>query len=284
MGSSPIIRLFLHYKIMKLIQSKPITPGKRHCKYILTKNLAKSNKLIKSLVFKVHQCFGKSFSSGHTTIWGRNSGCKKLYRKLKFLHQDTLGIILFSTYDPNRTAFITAVFDFLTLKFFYNLSTHLLSTGCIIGCKLPNYKYFLGFRYKLCFQLKGSLLSMITLKKNKTAQYSLAAGTYCQLLYKSLSICKIRLPSNQIISIAGGCFATLGIISNIYNRFITIGKAGRNRLFGLKPKVRGIAMNPVDHPHGGRSNGGCCWVTPWGKPFKFKKTSTSKTTKIYKLL
>jgi len=92
------------------------------------------------------------------------------------------------------------------------------------------------------------------------------------------------LPSNQIISIPSTCFATLGIVSNIYNRFIVIGKAGRNRLLGIKPTVRGIAKNPVDHPHGGRSNGGCCWVTPWGRPFKFKKTSRSKISKIYKLL
>lgn len=269
---------------MQLLQSKPNTPGTRHYKYILKNFLAKSNKLLKTLIFKIHHAFGKSFSSGHTTVWGRNSGCKKLYRKLEFLNKDTLGIVLFSTYDPNRTAFILAVFDFLTFKFFYTLSSHLLFSGCSIGCKLPNYKYFLGFRYKLGFQLHGSILSIITLKKNKKAQYSLAAGVYCQLLYKSLSFCKIRLPSSQIISVSATCYATLGIISNTYNRFITIGKAGRNRLLGIKPKVRGIAMNPVDHPHGGRSNGGCCWVTPWGKPFKFKKTSNSIIKKVYKLL
>lgn len=269
---------------MKLINNKPITPGTRHYKFTYKKFLSRSNKLLKVLIFKIHKCFGKSFSSGHTTVYGRNSGCKNLYRKLEFLNSDTLGIILFSTYDPNRTAYIFAVFDFLKLKFFYSLGTHFLSNGFIIGSKLPNYKYFLGFRYQLKNQLQGSILSILCLKKNKKAQYALAAGTYCQLLYKSLFYCKLRLPSNQIVNISSNCFATLGIVSNIYNRFINIGKAGRNRLFGLKPKVRGIAMNPVDHPHGGRSNGGCCWVTPWGKPFKFKKTSNSKILKIYKLL
>lgn len=269
---------------MKLIQSKPITSGTRHYKYTYKNFLSRSNKLLKLLIFKIHSSFGKSFTSGHTTVWGKNSGCKKLYRKLNFLNNDTLGIILFSTYDPNRTAFIFAVFDFLKLKFFYTLGTHLLSTGFIIGCKIPNYKYFLGFRYKLYHQLQGSVISMISLKKKKKAQYVLSAGTFCLLLYKSVSLCKLRLPSNQIITLSSNCFSTLGIISNVYNRFINIGKAGRNRLLGLKPKVRGIAMNPVDHPHGGRSNGGCCWVTPWGKPFKFRKTSNSKTLKIYKLL
>lgn len=268
----------------KLLTNKPITPGTRHYKYTYKNFLARSNKLLKLLIFKINSSFGKSFTSGHTTIWGKNSGCKKLHRKLEFFNTNTLGIILFSTYDPNRTAFIFAVFDLLTCKFFYTLATNLLSPGCILGNKLPNYKYFLGFRYKLNCQLQGSILCMINLKKNKKAQYSLAAGSYCQLLYKSTLSCKIRLPSNQIINVSGNCCATLGIISNIYNRFINIGKAGRNRLYGKKPKVRGIAMNPVDHPHGGRSNGGCCWVTPWGKPFKFKKTSNSKITKIYKLL
>lgn len=269
---------------MIVIKTNPNTPSKRHYKYVLKTNLAKSNNILKSLIFKIHQTFGKSFSSGHTTVWGRNSGCKKLYRKIESLHQDTLGIILYSIYDPNRTAFLSAVFDFLTLKFFYSLSTHLLASGCIIGCTKPNYKYFLGFRYKLYFQLPGSILSAISLKLNKKAQYSLAAGTFCQLLYKSLTFCKIRLPSNQIISIYTNSFATLGTVSNTFNRFIVIGKAGRNRLFGIKPTVRGIAKNPVDHPHGGRTNGGCCWVTPWGKPFKFKKTSRSKLIKKDKSL
>lgn len=269
---------------MKLIKTNPINPSTRHYKYVSKNILAKQNKLLKHLIFKINRSFGKSYSSGHTTVWGISSGCKKLYRKLCFFKQDTLGIILFSIYDPNRTAFISAVFDFFTNKFFYTLSTYLVSSGCIIGCKLPNYKYFLGFRYKLMHQLQGSILSMINLKKNKNAQYALAAGTFCQLLYKSITFCKVRLPSNQIVTISSSCFATLGIVSNIYNRFITIGKAGRNRLLGHKPKVRGIAKNPVDHPHGGRSNGGCCWVTPWGKPFRFRKTSRSKVQKIYKLL
>lgn len=152
---------------MKLIQSKPITSGTRHYKYTYKNFLSRSNKLLKLLIFKIHSSFGKSFTSGHTTVWGKNSGCKKLYRKLNFLNNDTLGIILFSTYDPNRTAFIFAVFDFLKLKFFYTLGTHLLSTGFIIGCKIPNYKYFLGFRYKLYHQLQGSVISMISLKKKK---------------------------------------------------------------------------------------------------------------------
>lgn len=152
---------------MKIITSKPITPGTRHYKFTYKNFLSRSNKLLKLLIFKIHSSFGKSFSSGHTTVFGRNSGCKKLYRKLEFLNYDTLGIILFSTYDPNRTAFIFAVFDFLNFKFFYSLGIHLLATGFVIGSKLPNYKYFLGFRYPLNYQLQGSILSMICLKKKK---------------------------------------------------------------------------------------------------------------------
>ena len=268
---------------MKLIKSNPITPGTRHYKYISKNILAKHNKLLKTLIYSIHRSFGKSYSTGHTTIWGRSSGCKKLFRKLSFFKHDTLGIILFSIYDPNRTAFISAVFDFFFFKFSYILSVHNISAGCIVGCRVPNYKYFLGFRYKMFYQLQGTLLSALSLKKNKKAQYVLSAGTYCQLLYKSLLFCKVRLPSNQIIKVYASSFATVGTISNIFNKFVVLGKAGRNRSLGIRPKVRGIAMNPVDHPHGGRSNGGCCWVTPWGKPFRFKKTSRSKISKIFKL-
>lgn len=302
MGSSPIIHPLFHfyksklknfmkqkntkklYKIPTLIQAKPTTPGNRHYKYISKNVLIKKSNLLKSLTFNFHRAFGRSSSTGHITVRGKSLGCKKRYRKLSFFNKSFLSIVLFSLYDPNRTAFISAVFDFLTYKFYFIPAIHNQSPGSIAGCKEPNYKYFKGFRYQLWHHLNGSIISFLSSNTQKIAKYSRAAGTYCQLLFKSTSFCKIRLPSNQIISVSPLCFATLGLVSNIYQRFISVGKAGRNRLKGLTPKVRGIAMNPVDHPHGGRTNGGCCWVTPWGKPFRFRKTSRSKIQKIYKLL
>jgi large subunit ribosomal protein L2 len=267
----------------KLKISNPITPGTRHYKYVSKNILAKNNNIIKPLIFKISRSYGKS-NIGHTCIRSRASGTKKLYKKLFFFNKTFLGIVLFTIYDPNRTAFISAVFDFLKFKFFYIPAIHTLCAGSIIGCKNPKHKYFKGFRYKLEHHLQGSIFCFLTKNTSNFAIYAKSAGTFCQLLYKSIKICKVRLPSGQIITISPLCFATLGITSNIFNRFVTYGKAGRRVLMGFRPKVRGIAMNPVDHPHGGRTNGGCCWVTPWGKPFRFKKTSRSKVKKIFKLL
>lgn len=294
MGSNPITHPILQkfmaffkrsttissFHIPKLVTANPITPGTRHKKYVSKNVLIKKNNLLKHLIFNIQRAFGRSASSGHITISSRGSGCKKLYRKLSFFNSSSLGVVLFSMYDPNRTAYISAVFDFLQLKFFFIPTVHQQCVGSIVGCKEPNYRYYLGFRYQLQHHKNGAFLSFLCLNTNKFAKYIKAAGTYGQLLFRSKTICKIRLPSNQIITLPSQCFATFGPVSNIYHRFISIGKAGRNRLKGFRPKVRGIAMNPVDHPHGGRTNGGCCWVTPWGKPFLFRKTSRSKKKKF----
>ena len=101
-------------------------------------------------------------------------------------------------------------------------------------------------------------------------------GLFCQIVQKQVNSCKIRLPSGLIISVDNKSLATVGSISNSQHNLIKIGKAGRNRLRGIRPTVRGIAMNPVDHPHGGRTNGGRPSVTPWGKPTKGKPTAKNK--------
>lgn len=268
----------------KLIIAKPNTPGTRHYKYISKNIFIKKNNLLKVLRFKIQRAFGRSSRTGHITIRGKSSGCQKLYRKISFLNTTSLGVVLFSSYDPNRTTFISAVFDLLQYKFFFIPMLNNQNVGSIVGCKEPNFRYFMGFRYQLIFQPLGATVCFLSLNAQNIAKYARAAGTYCLLLIKSKTFCKIRLPSNQLVTISSKCYATLGTVSNIYHRFISIGKAGRNRLLGLRPKVRGIAMNPVDHPHGGRTNGGCCWVTPWGKPFRFRKTSRSKIKKLFKLL
>jgi large subunit ribosomal protein L2 len=269
----------LRKKILKITlkKSNPILPSTRHLKYITKYLLAKQNRILKFLIYKIKQPCGKSTFSGKTLLWGRHSGCKKLYRQLCFFNQNTLGIILFTTYDPNRTGFISAFFNFFSYKFSFIPAIINVAAGSLVGCKnIKKTKYSLGFRYKLNFFRVGLHFCLLSIKPNKIAQYSRAAGSYCQLISKSLNLIKVRLPSNKILTFSASCFATLGVLSNKFNRLIVIGKAGRNVLFGLKPRVRGVAMNPVDNPHGGRTNGGCCWVTPWGKSFLFKKTSNSK--------
>jgi large subunit ribosomal protein L2 len=258
------------------IQSKPNTPGNRHYKYIPKFLLCKQNKLIKNLNFNIHRCVGRSSNTGQITLWHRSLGCKRLYRALTFFSKPSLGVILFSFYDPNRTSFVSIFFDFLTFKFHYILATNNIICGSIIGCNTKINNFRLGFRSSLLNHPNGSIFTAVSLKVNKNPQYALAAGTFCQLIQKKEKFCKIRLPSNQIINVSSSCFGTLGTISNIYHRFINLGKAGRSRLQGKRPHVRGIAMNPVDHPHGGRTNGGRAWVTPWGKSFHCRSTSSSK--------
>ena len=117
----------------------------------------------------------------------------------------------------------------------------------------------------------GSLLSNLS----KNADFSSlvrSAGTFAQLIQKKDNYCKIRLPSNKIITLSINSYATIGINSNLQANRVIMGKAGRNRLKNIRPTVRGIAMNPVDHPHGGRSNGGCHPMTPWGIKTRGKKT------------
>lgn len=256
---------------------QPFNPGIRHYKYITKYLLSKQNRILKTLIFKIRRAYGKCSNSGRTVLWGRNSGSKKLYRKLCFFNQDTLGIILFSIYDPNRTCFISAFFNLQSYKFSFIPNLQETSAGILAGCQSLKKKFYaLGFRYRLNMLQIGSTISFLAINSNNQPAYSKSAGTFSLLLNKSTLFCKIRLPSGLIINIPNFCFATLGKTSNKFNRLIVIGKAGRNRLKGLKPKVRGVATNPVDNPHGGRTNGGCCWVTPWGKPFLFKKTSRSK--------
>lgn len=261
-------------KHITIKKSLPFNSSTRHYKYITKYLLSKQNRILKASIFNIKRAYGKCSYSGKTLLWGRNSGCKKLYRKLCFFNQDTLGIILFSIYDPNRTCFISAFFDLQSYKFSYIPSLIETYAGTIAGCQSSKKKYYaLGFRYRLNMLQLGLNISFISKNVKNQALYSKAAGTFCQLLNKTMTSCKIRLPSGLILLLPSTCFATLGKTSNKFNRLIIIGKAGRNRLKGIKPTVRGIAMNPVDNPHGGRTNGGCCWVTPWGKPFLFKKTS-----------
>jgi large subunit ribosomal protein L2 len=268
---------------MKIIKSKPFTPGRRHYEYLPKFLLCKYNKFLKNLTFNIKRCVGRPSITGHTTIWGRSSGCKKLYRQINPLNNSSLGVILFSFYDPNRSAFVSVYFDFLNYKFSYVLAIEGVVSGSIIISSIKLTDFRLGYRSSLNKHISGSILNSISLNPQKLPQYALAAGTFCQLIQKNKDSCRVRLPSNQIIILSSNCFATLGIVSNVSNNLVVFGKAGRSRLKGFRPKVRGIAMNPVDHPHGGRTNGGCAWTTPWGKPTQNRSTSRSKVKKIYKL-
>lgn len=280
-------RVFRKYKRL-FANNKPVfsnakTPASRHYKFVRKFLLCKQNNLIKSLKFNIRRCVGRSSLTGQITVWGRGGGCKKLYRQLQFFTKQALGVILFSFYDPNRNNFVSAFFDFVDYKFHYIPAVKSIAPGFLTGCLLDAHNLRLGFRAQLKDQPMGALFTSLALNSYKTPQYALAAGTFCQLLQRTTSFCSVRLPSKQIIRVSPLSFGTLGVASNKFNRFMKLGKAGRSRLKGIRPHVKGVSMNPVDHPHGGRTRGGRDWVTPWGKPFRFRSTSRSTKKKIYKL-
>ena len=126
----------------------------------------------------------------------------------------------------------------------------------------------LGYRTKIKNIPAGSVIHSLTINDNLKTQYIRSAGTFGQIVQRGLTKAKIKLPSKKIIEISVNNYATIGVMSNLVDNQRYIGKAGTNRLLGKRPTVSGIAMNPVDHPHGGRSNGGIPSVTPWGLPTK----------------
>ena len=178
-------------------------------------------------------------------------------------------------YDPNRTSFISLHFDLDKTIFFLTPASHFSFAGFIYSCddNLKSLKF--GFRTSLKLIPAGSIINNISLGISLSTQYARAAGTSCQMIQKTQKVSKIRLPSGKILEISNDAFATLGENSNTQNQLASIGKAGKNRLKGIRPTVRGIAMNPVDHPHGGRTNSGFVYTTPWGIPTKGVKTRKS---------
>jgi len=261
---------------MKLKKLKPTTNGTRH-QLVLQKNLlAKTNKFSKNSIFGKKSFSGRSSKTGRITVWHKGGGCKNLHRKIDFSNKEFNGIVLCNMYDPSRNSFISLNFDLNALSFFRTIATNLVYPGSLINSSAIKNELRLGNRTKLENIPTGSLIHSIGIFKNTITIFARSAGTYCQLIQKGVSSCTLRLPSGIVVTVSNESFATLGVVSNAQHNLICIGKAGKNRLRGIRPTVRGIAMNPVDHPHGGRTNGGRPSVTPWGIPTKGKPTVLKK--------
>jgi len=257
---------------MLLSKKNPITNGLRH-QIILQKNLlSKSNRIIKSLLLGSKKISGRSTSTGHITVRHKGKRVKRSFRLLKFSNELFYSITIAVCYDAFRNYFIALQYDFIKNIFFYNTATNLTFTGSLSFClnKFTN-DFILGCRFKIKNIPTGSLLYNLSVK-NTQVKYIRSAGNFGQLIQKDFVYSKIKLPSGKIISLSINNYATLGVSSNLKANLTSIGKAGKNRLCGKRPSIRGVAMNPVDHPHGGRTNGGCVWVTPWGIPTKGKST------------
>ena len=218
---------------------------------------------------------------GELTIWHRGGGHKRHYRRVDF-KRDKMGIparVATIEYDPNRSAFI-ALLHYADGEKRYILAP----SGLKVGDKVvsgPEADIVAGNALPLKSIPAGTLIHNIEMRPGKGGQMVRSAGSAAQLLAKEGEYAQIRLPSGEVRKVLMECVATIGQVGNLEHENISIGKAGRKRWMGIRPTVRGVAMNPVDHPLGGgegKTSGGRHPVTPWGQPTRGYKTRNNKLT------
>lgn len=246
-----------------IFKTKNLTNNSTRHKVVIQKNLlSKDNLIIKNLRLGFKRFKGRSSNTGNITVWHKGGGVKKKFSKIEYNTRKFSGISIVDMYDPFRTGFIRLNFDFLTQCFFFTSSTDLVKPGSFVVSRETLRSLNLGYRSSLKSIPPGSSVHDLTLKHDFYAKYSRSAGSFCQILQKVYDTCKVRLPSGLVIATKTSGFATLGRVSNTIHNQTILGKAGISRLRGIRPTTRGRAMNAVDHPHGGQTNGGTTPVTP----------------------
>ncbi|HJD56429.1 MAG TPA: 50S ribosomal protein L2 [Rickettsia endosymbiont of Pyrocoelia pectoralis] len=264
---------------MALKSFNPITPSLRELVQVDRTGLWKG-KPLKSLTKGISKTGGRN-NQGRITSWHRGGGHKKLYRIIDFKRNklDISAVVERIEYDPNRTAFI-ALIKYEDGEYSYILAPQKLAIGDkIISSKDADIK--IGNCLPLKYIPVGTTLHNVEMKIGKGGQIARSAGTSVDLVGKDSGYAQIKLKSGEFRLVPLECKATIGVISNPDQKNINLGKAGRNRWLGWRPHVRGVAMNPVDHPHGGgegKTSGGRHPVTPWGFLTKGKKTRKNKRT------
>lgn len=261
---------------MKIIKTNPTTNGIRHQVKLQNFLLSKNTKLVKNSIIGFKRFCGRSSITGRITVRHKGRGCKKKYRNIDFSNRKYFSIVITIMHDPLRNAFIALCFDLDRKTFFFTLCTNYVYPGALLICNSEQNELKLGYRTCLKNIPAGSIIHSLSLGLKNKIKFARSAGTSCQIIQKTIKNCCVRLPSGNLFNISMDAFATIGVLSNFQHNKIVIGKAGKNRIAGIRPSVRGIAMNPVDHPHGGRTNGGQPSVTPWGIPTKGKPTVKKK--------
>lgn len=259
---------------MQIYKMKPYTSGVRHHTNIKKSLLSRDNNFVKQSIVGFRRFKGRSSNTGRITVRHLGGGCKKKFRVLDFSDRKKSSLVLSIMYDPFRNSFISLNFDIITNNFFRLIATSGVGPGSLQSCNDKEVDLKLGNRTSLKNIPTGAILHSLSF--NSYIKYVRSAGLFFQMIQKSSNVCKIRLPSGMIKSVSETSFGTMGIVSNSQHASLFLGKAGRSRLLGIRPTVRGVAMNPVDHPHGGRTNGGRPSVTPWGIPTKGKPTVVKK--------
>jgi large subunit ribosomal protein L2 len=264
---------------MALKTYKPMTPGQRNLVLVDRSHLWKGRP-VKGLTEGLSGKGGRN-NVGRITARRRGGGHKRLYRVVDFkrIKADVPATIERIEYDPNRSAFI-ALLKYEDGEQSYILAPQRVAVGdTVISGEQVDVKP--GNAMPLANTPIGTIVHNVEMKRGKGGQIARAAGTYVQLVGRDSGYAILRLNSGETRMVRAECMATVGAVSNPDNANIKLGKAGRKRWLGKRPSVRGVAMNPVDHPHGGgegRTSGGRHPVTPWGKPTKGKRTRSNRRT------
>ena len=262
---------------MALKKYNPITSSQRGLILVDRSELWKGRP-VKKLTEGLSSKGGRN-NAGRITARRRGGGHKRLYRKIDFKRRkfDVPATVERIEYDPNRSAFI-ALLKYEDGEQSYIVAPQRLAVGDVVVAGRS-----VDVRPGNAMPMEnipvGTIVHNIEMRPGKGAQIARAAGTYAQLVGKDSGYAQLRLTSGEARMVPARCMATIGAVSNSDNQNIKKAKAGRNRWLGKRPSVRGVAMNPVDHPHGGgegRSSGGRHPVTPWGVPTKGKRTRRGK--------
>ncbi|KCZ47571.1 MULTISPECIES: 50S ribosomal protein L2 [unclassified Hyphomonas] len=264
---------------MALKTFNPTSPGRRQLVLVDRSELHKG-KPVKALTEGLTKKGGRN-NKGRITARRIGGGAKKLYRKVDFKRNrwDIPATVERLEYDPNRTAFI-ALIKYEDGQLSYIIAPQRLEVGdTVVTSATADIKP--GNTLPLKNIPVGTIIHNIELKPQKGAQMVRSAGTYAQLVGRDGGYAQIKLTSGELRMVMDTCLATVGAVSNPDNMNQVLSKAGRKRHLGKRPSVRGVVMNPVDHPHGGgegKSSGGRHPVTPWGKKTRGPKTRKNKAT------
>jgi large subunit ribosomal protein L2 len=264
---------------MALKNFNPTSPARRGLILIDRSSLYKG-KPVKALTVGLTKSGGRN-NQGHATARGIGGGHKQKYRFIDFKRRkwDAPASVERIEYDPNRSAFIALV-KYEDGELAYIIAPQRLAVGdTIVAAKKTDVKP--GNAMEIGQAPVGTIVHNVEMKPGKGGQIARAAGTYVQVVGRDKGMVMVRLNSGEQRYIRADCMCTVGAVSNPDNANQNLAKAGRNRWLGKRPLTRGVAKNPVDHPHGGgegRTSGGRHPVTPWGKPTKGARTRSNKST------
>ena len=269
---------------MPVRKLKPDTPARRFMSVSTFEEITKDIPERK-LTTALRKTGGRNHH-GRITSRRKGGGHKRRYRIIDFKRNkfDMSATVQAIEYDPNRSPRI-ALLQYEDGEKRYIIAPEGLKVGDTVISSETAVAFKTGNAMPLGVMPDGMLIHNIELKQGKGAQMARSAGSYARIMASESGMITLKLPSGEMRMVSGKCFATIGIVGNKSHENIKIGKAGRSRWMGRRPKVRGVAMNPVDHPHGGgegKTSGGRHPVSPWGTPAKgYKTRKKNKTSNRY---